>query len=176
VRGRLLVCNAPGARFGLRLGLEKAAFVKTRARDREVAQRCSLGSSVARQEGRRLRTQHHLELSSATEVCVTRYRSATDLVTKTVNNGRRPLFFTVVSFGGRSTSGYAREGVLLWRRSRPRAQVRRAALRYQLFNCVARTMPPPAFYKRKTYFGHATTRSTMSSPQRPQKCEGSARC
>ena len=45
-------------RFGLTSGHEKAAFVKARARDREVAQRSSLGSSVARQEGRRLGTQH----------------------------------------------------------------------------------------------------------------------
>ena len=79
-------------RFGLTSGHEKAAFVKARARDREVAQRSSLGSSVARQEGRRLGTQHpHLlgELFFATEDCVTRYRlRVTDLVTKTVNYGR----------------------------------------------------------------------------------------
>jgi|SouAtlMetagenome_1021521.scaffolds.fasta_scaffold189004_1 hypothetical protein len=36
-----------GLRFGLTSGHEKAAFVKACARDREVAQRSSLGSSVA---------------------------------------------------------------------------------------------------------------------------------
>jgi hypothetical protein len=40
-----------GLRFGLTSGHEKAAFVKARARDREVAQRSSLGSSVASQTG-----------------------------------------------------------------------------------------------------------------------------
>ena len=95
MRGRKGLYATPGVRFGLTSGHEKAAFVKARARDREVAQRSSLGSSVARQEGRRLGTQHRpLAELSATEVCVTRYRlPVTDLVTKTVNNGRPPCLF-----------------------------------------------------------------------------------
>jgi hypothetical protein len=50
-----------GLRFGLTSGHEKAAFVKARARDREVAQRSSLARGQcheSRQEGRRLGTQH----------------------------------------------------------------------------------------------------------------------
>ena len=92
----------PGVRFGLTSGHEKAAFVKARARDREVAQRSSLGSSVARHSGKRLGTAptSWVSCSVATEDCVPRCRlPVTDLVTKTVNTHDILFFFTALLFG-----------------------------------------------------------------------------
>ena len=83
-------------RFGLTSGHEKAAFVKARARDREVAQRSSLGSSVAsldRRGGWRLgaRSSTHLlgELFCNRRLCNTLQTARNRRGhTETVNNGR----------------------------------------------------------------------------------------
>jgi hypothetical protein len=83
-----------GLRFGLTSGHEKAAFVKARARDREVAQRSSLGSSVAsldRRGGWRLgaRSSTHLlgELFCNRRLCNTLQTARNRLgQLETVNN------------------------------------------------------------------------------------------
>jgi len=119
----------PGVRFGLTSGHEKTAFVNAaRARDREVTQMSSLGSGVARQEGRRLGTQHPplgCAVLSATEDCVTRYRRrVTDLVTKTVNYGR----CNFVLF----------HGVVVWDR------IPSSRLRFSLTSFATPPSPPPS--------------------------------
>ena len=42
------------------------------------------------------------------------------------------------------------------------SHVRKSGAPPSAYNCAACTMPPPASYKRKTYFGRATTQSATT--------------